>query len=81
MQIIHELEPIPRGAYCGAIGYLDPDGAMELNIAIRTMIIHAGEVHFAVGGGVVADSDPTAEYEETLVKARAMLEALAMNMM
>jgi para-aminobenzoate synthetase component 1 len=76
MQIIHELEPVARGAYCGAIGYIDPDGAMEFNIAIRTMIIQDGMVHFAVGGGVVADSDPAAEYEETLVKARAMFEAL-----
>ncbi len=80
MQIIEELEPVRRGPYCGAIGYLGPDGRIELNIAIRTMVVKDGLVHIPVGGGIVADSDPAEEYEETLVKARAMLEALEIDM-
>jgi len=76
MQIIDELEPVRRGAYCGAIGYLSVDGHIEFNVAIRTMTIEQGRVHIPVGGGIVADSDPQAEYEETLIKARAMFAAL-----
>jgi anthranilate/para-aminobenzoate synthase component I len=76
MQIIDELEPTRRGPYCGAIGYVAVDGSMEFNIAIRTMIVENGRVHVPVGGGVVADSTPQAEYRETLVKAQAMLAAL-----
>ena len=76
MEIIDELEPTQRGPYCGAIGYLDADGSMEFSVAIRTMIVKAGEVHVPVGGGVVADSVPAEEYAETLVKAKAMLAAL-----
>jgi para-aminobenzoate synthetase component 1 len=79
MQIIDELEPVRRGVYCGAIGYLAGDGSMQFNIAIRTMTAVDGEIHIPVGGGIVADSDPAAEYEETLVKARAMLDALAVT--
>jgi para-aminobenzoate synthetase component 1 len=79
MQIIEELEPVRRGPYCGAIGYIASDGTMELNIAIRTMIVKDGLVHIPVGGGIVADSDPAAEYEETLVKARAMFASLGLN--
>lgn len=79
MQIIEELEPTRRGPYCGAIGYLSADGQMEFNIAIRTMIVEKGRVHIPVGGGVVADSTPTQEYEETLVKAGAMLGALGLS--
>jgi para-aminobenzoate synthetase component 1 len=79
MEIIEELEPTRRGPYCGAIGYLSADGHMEFNIAIRTMIVKDGLVHIPVGGGIVADSDPAAEYEETLVKARAMFEALGIS--
>jgi para-aminobenzoate synthetase component 1 len=78
MQIIDELEPVPRGPYCGAIGYLDADGSMQFNIAIRTMVVADGLVHIHVGGGIVADSDPAAEYDETLVKARAMFAALGL---
>jgi para-aminobenzoate synthetase component 1 len=80
MEIIDELEPTRRGPYCGAIGYLAPDGAMEFNIAIRTMIIREGIAHIPVGGGIVADSNPADEYEETLVKARAMLAALGVKL-
>lgn len=76
MQIIDELEPVRRGPYCGAIGYFDSDGTIEFNVAIRTMIATRSQIHIPVGGGIVADSDPAAEYEETLVKARAMFDAL-----
>ena len=76
MQIIDELEPVRRGPYCGAIGYFSVDGNIELNVAIRTMIVERGRIHIPVGGGIVADSVPVAEYEETLVKARAMFAAL-----
>ena len=79
MQIIEELEPVRRGPYCGAIGYLAADGSMEFNVAIRTMVVKGGLVHIPVGGGIVADSDPAAEYEETLVKARAMFDALGVS--
>lgn len=76
MEIIDELEPVARGAYCGAIGYVAADGAMSLNVAIRTMTFADGKVYVPVGGGIVADSDPQAEYDETLVKATAMFDAL-----
>ena len=79
MQIIDELEPSPRGPYCGAIGYLADDGSMQFNVAIRTMIARGGVVQVPVGGGIVADSVPAAEYDETLVKARAMFEALGVT--
>lgn len=76
MQIIEELEPCRRGPYCGAIGYLSVDGHMAFNVAIRTMMIEVDHLHIAVGGGIVADSLPADEYEETLVKARALFDAL-----
>ena len=79
MQIIDELEPVRRGPYCGAIGYLAGDGHIELNVAIRTMIAKDNLVHIPVGGGVVADSQPLAEYDETLVKARAMFRSLGIT--
>jgi para-aminobenzoate synthetase component 1 len=80
MEIIEELEPTRRGPYCGAIGYLDTDGTIEFNVAIRTMIVTAdGLVHVPVGGGIVADSDPRAEFDETEVKARAMFRALGIE--
>jgi anthranilate/para-aminobenzoate synthase component I len=78
MEIIEELEPSRRGPYCGAIGYLCADGHIEFNIAIRTMIVKDGVVHIPVGGGIVADSIPSDEYEETLVKARALFAALGL---
>ncbi len=68
MEIIHEVEPVPRSLYTGSIGYLGFDGSMDLNIAIRTAFISGGKVYFSVGGGIVADSDPEAEYDETLLK-------------
>jgi para-aminobenzoate synthetase component I len=79
MQIIDELEPVSRNAYCGAIGYVARDGDCEFNLAIRTMTAKDGLIHIPVGGGIVADSHPAAEYEETLVKARAMFQALGIK--
>lgn len=79
MEIIEELEPVRRGPYCGAIGYLAADGSAQFNIAIRTMIVKDGQIHVPVGGGIVADSDPSGEYEETLVKATAMFAALGID--
>ena len=69
MQIIRELEAHPRGAYCGAIGWLAPSGAMEFNVAIRTLHLRAGRVTLNVGGGVVHDSRGPEEWEEALCKA------------
>lgn len=79
MQIIDELEPTRRGPYCGAIGYLDADGSMQFNIAIRTLVASGNRVAIPVGGGIVADSQPQSEYDETLTKARAALEALGIQ--
>ena len=76
MQIIDELEPTPRGVYCGSMGRLDADGSLTLNVAIRTATLVDGVVHVPVGGGIVADSDPADEYAETIVKARAFLDAV-----
>ena len=71
MEIIRELEPWPREAYCGAIGWAAPDGRAAFNVAIRTLTLYpGGEAVLNVGGGVVADSTADAEYEEALWKAR-----------
>jgi len=77
MEIIAELEGIARGPYCGGLGFLGFDGAMDMNILIRTLVLGKGCVHFAVGGGIVADSDPEREYEETWHKAEGLLRALS----
>ncbi|HSE73734.1 MAG TPA: aminodeoxychorismate synthase component I [Dongiaceae bacterium] len=77
MEIIAELEPTARGPYCGSIGYLSADGAMDSNIVIRTFCLQGQDLTFQVGGGIVADSDPQAEYEESLDKAKALIEVLA----
>lgn len=77
MEIIEALEPVRRGPYCGAIGYLSADGHMQFNVAIRTMIARSDRVYISVGGGIVADSQPHAEYDETIVKAKAMFQALS----
>jgi para-aminobenzoate synthetase component 1 len=77
MEIIAELEPSRRGVYCGSIGYLSTTGAMDTSIVIRTLVALGGRVTFSVGGGIVADSDPEGEYQETLDKARALVTALA----
>jgi len=76
MEIIDELEPTERSVYTGAIGYIGFDGSTDLNIAIRTMILANGRAYWQVGGGIVADSDPLEEYEETLHKGRAMFETV-----
>jgi para-aminobenzoate synthetase component 1 len=76
MEIIDELEQISRGPYCGAIGYLGFNRESQLNIAIRTAVCRDGLTHFNVGAGIVADSQPVAEYEETLAKARGFFAAL-----
>jgi para-aminobenzoate synthetase component 1 len=76
MEIIDELEPISRGPYTGALGYLGFNRETQLSIIIRTGLVREGEVHFNVGAGIVADSDAEAEYEETLAKAGGFVEAL-----
>ncbi len=77
LQIIDELEPVKRGPYAGAVGYLDFRGNLDTCIALRTAILTPGMVHVQAGAGVVADSTPAGEYEETLRKARATLMAIA----
>jgi para-aminobenzoate synthetase component 1 len=76
MEIIAELERAPRGVYCGAIGYVSASGAMDVSIPIRTVVLQNGVASFHAGAGIVWDSDPAAEYDETLAKARAMIDAL-----
>jgi para-aminobenzoate synthetase component 1 len=76
MEIIEELEPVHRGFYTGAIGYAGFDGSGEWNVAIRIMVAAGGQVTFSAGGGIVADSVPELEYEETLHKRRAIRWAL-----
>ncbi len=76
MQIIEQLEPNRRGIYCGVIGYIGFDGNMDTNIAIRTLVYSHAEIRCWVGGGIVADSEQLAEYQETLDKAQAMLNLL-----
>lgn len=76
MEIIEQLEPQRRGIYCGSIGYVGFDGNMDCNIAIRTLVYAGGEIRCWAGGGIVADSEAGAEYQETLDKAAAMLELL-----
>jgi para-aminobenzoate synthetase component 1 len=76
MEIIDELEPTERSVYCGSIGYLGFSGTMDTSIVIRTIIATKGRACFQVGGAVVADSDPAAEYQETLDKARSSMAAL-----
>ena len=76
MQIINELEPTRRGLYAGAVGYLDFAGNLDFCIAIRSILLEGGKAYIQSGGGIVADSNPTAEFEETRDKARAMIRAL-----
>jgi aminodeoxychorismate synthase component I len=80
MEIIDELEPISRGPYCGALGYLGFNRESQLSIIIRTAICQAGVTHFNVGAGIVADSNAAAEYKETLDKARGFFGALNINL-
>jgi anthranilate synthase component 1 len=76
MQIIRDLEPSGRGLYAGAVGYLDFAGNLDFCIAIRTIIMSKGKAFVQAGAGIVIDSNPAAEYEETRDKARALLNAL-----
>jgi para-aminobenzoate synthetase component 1 len=76
MEIIAELEPTARGAYCGCLGYIGFNGTMDTSILIRTITAGRGWWQFQVGGGIVAQSDPEREYEETWHKAEGMLRAL-----
>jgi anthranilate synthase component 1 len=78
MEIIEELEPTRRGPYAGAVGYFGFSGNMDTCITIRTLVIKEGVAYIQAGGGVVADSDPAAEYQETVNKARAMMRAVEM---
>ena len=76
MEIITELEQVPRGAYCGALGYVSASGDIDLSILIRTATLAGGWLQIPVGGGVVSASDPAAEYEETWAKAEPFLRVL-----
>ena len=76
MQIIEELEPVRRSLYCGSVGYLGCEGQMDFNIAIRSLVCHEGSIYCWGGGGVVADSELDAEYQETLTKVGNLLDAL-----
>ena len=76
MEIIRELEPAARGPYAGTVGYIGLDGAMDMCITIRTFVIANGRAYLQSGAGIVADSDPQREYEETLHKAKALHRAL-----
>jgi anthranilate synthase component 1 len=75
MEIIDELEPVRRGFYAGCIGYLGANGTMDTCIALRTALVKDGVMYVQAGGGIVADSDPDAEYQESWNKARALLRA------
>jgi len=77
MQILDELEPERRGIYAGGIGYFSYTGQMDSCIAIRTMVIQDGQAHLQCGAGIVADSDPEAEYQETVNKGKALIQAIA----
>lgn len=77
MEVIAELEPVPRGLYTGAVGYIGFNGESQFNIPIRTLVREGGTLDYHVGAGIVADSDPAAEYQETLDKAKGIRLALA----
>jgi len=76
MEIIDELEPTQRSIYTGSIGYISFNGNMDTSIVIRTILVKGKKLYFQVGGGIVADSDPEAEYQETLDKAKALIDAI-----
>lgn len=78
MQIIADQEPVQRGFYAGALGYFSYDGNLDSCITLRTALLKAGRLHIQAGGGVVADSDPAAEYQETINKASALFKAAEM---
>ena len=76
MEILEELEPVRRGPYSGSIGYFSPSGDLDLNITIRTLVMKNEQAYLHVGAGIVADSNPSREYQETLYKAEALFQAL-----
>ena len=78
MEVIDEMEPQKRGPYAGAVGYIDFSGNMDMCIALRTLVLQSGKAYIQAGCGVVYDSVPSAEYEETVNKARGMIKALQM---
>ncbi|MGH8928480.1 MAG: anthranilate synthase component I family protein, partial [Acidimicrobiia bacterium] len=78
MEIIDRLEPVARGPYAGAVGYLDFSGNVDTAICLRTVVMSAGKAWVQAGAGIVADSDPASEFEETMSKAAAGLQAVAM---
>ena len=78
MQIIAQYEPSQRGAYAGALGYVGYDGNMDTCIMLRTAVLKEGRIHIQAGAGIVADSVPASEYQETVSKASALLKAVAM---
>ncbi|MFO8154972.1 MAG: anthranilate synthase component I family protein, partial [Thiohalospira sp.] len=78
MEIIDELEPVKRGIYSGAVGYVGWSGTMDTAIAIRTAVIHDGTLHVQAGAGIVADSEPRKEWDETMNKARALFRAVTL---
>jgi anthranilate/para-aminobenzoate synthase component I len=79
MEVIRNLEVQPRGIYTGAIGWFSDGGSAHFNVAIRTATLHNGVGRFHVGAGIVADSQPDLEWDETLAKARAMAHCLDME--
>jgi len=76
MELIQKLEAQPRGPYCGSLGWIGFNGDMTMNILIRTFLSGPGTITIPVGAGIVADSDPLREYQETWHKARALVQAL-----
>lgn len=76
MEVIEEIEPVRRGIYTGSLGWISPDGDCDFNILIRSLLIQGERVHLQVGAGIVEDSVPHKEYEETLSKAKGLLRAL-----
>lgn len=77
-EVIAELEPVPRGPYCGALGWVDADrGVGDLNVAIRTFWLSGGSLHFGTGGGITWGSDPAGEWAETVLKSRKLIAAIA----
>jgi aminodeoxychorismate synthase component I len=76
MEIIAEIEKVPRGVYTGTLGYLTPHGTMDWNIAIRTLTLHQNKASLYAGAGIVAESDPEKEYQETLAKVRPIFEVI-----
>ena len=76
MEIIDELEPVSRGVYCGSMGYISSNDNMDLNIAIRTVTASNSNLHIWGGGGITNDSDPNAEYNESITKVKILMDAL-----